>query len=280
MSRVQYRASPCTIPAADSGGGCSPGAFFPLIVRAPAVLQPKRSLIVKAEFDGPILSKSYQEGKSVAEGQLLLEIGRNRIEADYQAKSIALENAKADLSRAKKDVKLQKILFKKQAVSQSSVEDAERAVVKANQALQTAQAAFALERTRWGHNKIRAPFGGTIIKDALEEEHDVTAGKELLTLADISDYTLKARVDELEIGQVKAGQDAEVKIQAYEDKPLKATIVRLGSQAEGNALPEIPVFLQLETTEGLPLLPKLSAEVRIHVGGNCQHPFGSLNGHR
>src|SRR5262249_45339959 len=155
--------------------------------------------ILKAPFDGPVLHKSFQEGKEMKVGQTLVEIGRNKILPDYQNKKIALVNAKTDVEKAKKETRLQRILFKKQAVAQSSVDEADRNLVRAQQALQTAESSFKVEQNRWNQNILKAPFAGTIIKDGLEEETDVVTGKELLTLADISDYWLKVRVDELEI---------------------------------------------------------------------------------
>ena len=241
-------------------------APLPLVVRAPATLEPKLSVILKSAFDAPVMSKKYQEGKLVPQGQLLIELSRERIRPDYEGKQIALKNAGTDLNRARKDVLLQKALYKKQAVSLSSVEDAQRAVIHAEQTLVTAQSAFRIEEERWKKNKIYAPFSGTVVKDGLLEDREVTSGKELLTLSDLSEYSLRARVDEVEISEIKIGQAAEVKIQAYGDQVLKASVIRIGSQAEGSALPEIPVYLQLDSMAGISLLPKLTAEIRIRVG--------------
>jgi len=239
---------------------------FPLIVRAPAVLQPKRSAVLKAKFDGPVISRKYQEGAEVHEGDLLLEIGRDRIRSDFESKSNAVGNAKADLLQSKNEVKLQKRLFAKQAVSETAVREAERALVKAAQSLQLAIEELALEKDRWESNRVVAPFNGSVVNDALGQDHEVTSGKELLTVADLSDYELKTRVDELDIGQVKIGQDVEIRIQAYGGTHLQGKVLRMGTQTESSALPEIPVFIQLENASALHLLPKLSAEARIHVG--------------
>lgn len=241
-------------------------ASMPLIVRAAGVLQPKESRTLKAEFDGPILFKGYRDGDKVRVGQRLLEIGRNKIKPDYDSKLTALKNAKADLDKARKDWKLQKALYQKEAVSLSSVEDAQRAVVKAVQAVESARSAFHLEEERWNKNKFIAPFSGTVIKDFVEDERNVSSGKEVVTVADISEYSVRALVDELEIGLVKMGQTAQIRVQAYDQSALTAVVVSMGAQAEGNAVPEIPVILRLDKTEGLPLLPKLTAETRILVG--------------
>ncbi len=250
---------------------------FPLVVRAPGTLQPKRSITIKAPFDAPVLHKYFQEGKGVSEGQVLVELDRSRILSEYQNKRIAVVNARADLEKARKEARLQRVLFKKQAVAQSSVDEADRNLIRAQQSLQTAESAFTVEQKRWSQNRLKAPFKGTIIKDGLEEDREVSVNKELLTLADVSEYWLKVRVDELEISQVQVDQTADVWVQAYEGKTIQAKVVRLGSQAEGNGLPEIPVYLQLDLPNDLPLVPKLSAETRIRVGEISQALSVSLN---
>ncbi len=237
-----------------------------LVVRAPGTLQAKNAVTLKAEFEGPVVKKAYREGESVQSGQLLVEIGREKIQSDHQFKVDALKNAEEDLRRAKKEVKVQAKLFKMHAVARSAVDEAGRAVGRAEQAVQMANATYRSEMERWGKNLMTAPFAGTVVKDSLQDAPGVGAGMELLTLADVSEYAVQGKVDELQIGQLKTGQEAEVRVQAYESMPLKATLAQIGTQAEGSSLPEVPVKLVLKETGGLRLLPKMSAEARIFTG--------------
>src|SRR5262249_37917950 len=156
------------------------------------------------------------------------------------------------------------------AVAQSSVDEAERAAVRAAQALKTAEEEFRLQEERWDKDKIIADFSGTIVRDSLGEEPAVSAGKEIATLADVSGYAVVAKVDELEIGQVREGQKAEVRLQAYDGKILAAQVSEIGSQAEDSALPEVHVTLTLQDTQGLALRPKLTAVVHIVTGQVAQ----------
>jgi RND family efflux transporter MFP subunit len=241
-------------------------APLPLVVRAPATLEAKQSLTFKAEFDGPVLAKNYQEGDVMAKDQWLIKIGRDKIQMDYQTKSDAVKNAKADLIKAEKEKKLQKVLYNRQAVSRSSVEDAAQAQVRAAQALRTAEEAFRLEQVRWNKSKLIAPFGGTVIKDFVGNQPNVASGKEILTLADVSGFSVRARVDELEIAQIHEGQEARVRIEAFHDTWLPARVDRIGTQSDEAGAPEIPVTLHLDGTEGLSLRTNLAAEARINTG--------------
>jgi RND family efflux transporter MFP subunit len=237
-----------------------------LMVRAGGELAPKRSVILKAEFEGPVVSKLFKEGQAVRKGDILAEIGRDKIRLDYENKVTAVKNAESDLAKARKDQRVQRQLYRHQAVALSSVEDAERATVRAEQALRTARETLRLEEQLWNKNKIQVPFDGTLVKDSLGEDTSVSAGKELATLADISEFSVTARVDELEIGQVHVGQPAEVRLDAYPGRSFHAKVADISTEAEGSAVPVIPVTLQLEKVQQLPLLPKLSATVYITTG--------------
>ena len=241
-------------------------APMPLLVRASGTLEAKDSHTLKLDFDGPILKKQFREGQQVVKGQVLAVVSREKIEVDYQNKMDALKNAQDDLARARKDLRVQKELYHKQAVAYSTIEDAQKTLVKATQALRSAKETFALAQAQWNSSTIVSPIAGTIVKDWIGEDKSVSSGKDIVTVADVSAFTVKVTVDELEIKQVAEGQRAEIKLQIYDQTPLPAIVKEIGSAPEGNGLPEVPVVLLVTDTRGLPLRPKLTAEARIDTG--------------
>src|SRR5258706_612750 len=170
-----------------------------LVVRAPGNVDAKASVILKAQFDGTLESKQFREGQKVAAGDILAVINRDKVRLDYQQKQDALTNAKADLVQARKEVRLQKTLYEKQAVAYSAVEDARRNLVKANQALRNAEEATKLEQARWDSANVVSPIAGTVVRDAVGDDKAVMSGQEIVTIADVSEFTVKARVDEMDL---------------------------------------------------------------------------------
>src|ERR1019366_1583904 len=134
-----------------------------LIVRATGNLEAKDSNTVKAQFEGPVVSKQFHEGQPVKKGQLLAVLSREKIRLDHQNKLNDLKNAKSDLSRARKDVKIQRELFRQEAVAYSTVEDAERTLVRAQQSLRSAEEAFRLAEAQWAGANILSPLSGTVV---------------------------------------------------------------------------------------------------------------------
>jgi RND family efflux transporter MFP subunit len=237
-----------------------------LVVRAPGSLDAKDSASVKAQFEGEIVSKHFHEGQTVKAGQLLVVLNRDKIRMDYQQKQDAVINAKADLAQAKKEIRLQKTLFSKQAVAHSAVEEADRNLVRANQALRAAEQAALMEQAIWDSARVVSPIAGTVVKDDIGEDKNATNGKGIATIADVSQFTVKARVDELDIKRVAENQPAEVRIQIYPQRLFKARVTQVGSQPESADSTAIPVVLALEDMPGILLRPKLTADVRIITG--------------
>ncbi len=241
-------------------------APFPLVVRAVGAIQAKQLVTVKAPFDGPIRAKQFQEGQQVKAHTVLFEIGRNQIEAAYMERKHALRNAREDVVKAKRNVKAQEMLFRHQAIPQGEVEEARRILGRVEQDLALTDFSMQKITELWNKNVFAAPFDGTIVKDLLQNDRDVTAGQDILSLADLSEYRVVAQVDEVDVAKIRAGQAADVLLQAFEGKTLRAHVMGIGAQLNGDAMPKVPVTLRLDGTEGVPLLLNLSAEVRIDVG--------------
>gem|GEM_PF-1636140 len=237
-----------------------------LIVRAAGNLDAKDSKTIRAEFDGPLNEKHYREGDTVVKDQLLAVIGRERIRQDRQQKKDMLLSAQTDLAKARKELRLQKILYKKDAVPHSSVEDAQIGLQKAEQALRSAKEGLQLSNLQWDSSDVKAPFNGTIVKDFIGDDKFVSSGREILTVADVSEFTMKARVDELEIKQVHPGQPAIVQVQIYPQTPLLAVVRDVGSLPDSVGIPEVLVELTIKDTNQLSLKPKLTAETKIFTG--------------
>jgi RND family efflux transporter MFP subunit len=237
-----------------------------LVIRAPGRLEPKSSMTIKSQFEGDVVSKSFREGQKVKAGDLLAIISTDKIRIEHQEKQNELINAKSALSRARKEVNLQKSLYNKEAVAYSSVEEAQTNLTRASQALRAAEEGWKLEQLRWNSGKVVAPLSGTVIRDGLGDEKSVATGKEIITIADISEFTVQARVDELDIKRVTENQSAEVRLPLYPDKLFQARVTQIGSQTDSAESTAIPVELTLVDSQGVLLRPKLTADVRIVIG--------------
>ena len=86
--------------------------------------------VIKSEVREQILKRFVKEGDSVKKGQLLMELSRTDTQIEFEQKKNELQDSKADLAKAKRELRIQKKLFKNSAVPETQVEDARQSLRK------------------------------------------------------------------------------------------------------------------------------------------------------
>lgn len=95
-----------------------------------------------------------------------------------------------------------------------------------------AQAALALALSRLRETVITSPIRGVVLRKNLEVGETANPGVSILTLVDPRDLWLRAYVPEAEIGRIKVGQPARIKIDAFRDRAFAGKITEIASEAE------------------------------------------------
>lgn len=106
------------------------------------------------------------------------------------------------------------------------------AAARAN--VQRAQAAVEKANTLVGYKEFRSPTDGTILTKNYEVGDVISAGAALATLGRMNDCWIKLYIPSTQLGLVKLGGAAEVRIDAYPDRVFKAKITEVNQQAEYN----------------------------------------------
>ncbi|MHB8770582.1 MAG: HlyD family secretion protein [Syntrophales bacterium] len=104
--------------------------------------------------------------------------------------------------------------------------EAARALVAAGRA---ARAQAAIQR---GYAKLTAPWAGVITSRSVEPGEVVTPGREVMTLSDLKTVDLKIFVDETQIGKVKPGQKAEVRVDTFPERTFAGTVSFISPEGE------------------------------------------------
>jgi HlyD family secretion protein len=106
------------------------------------------------------------------------------------------------------------------------------AVAAAESQLAEARAAAALARARLAEATIVSPVTGLVLRKNVERGETVNPGTSLLTLMDPADMWLRAYVSETDVGKVRVGQRATIRVDAYPGRAFAATVSEVGSEAE------------------------------------------------
>ena len=75
---------------------------------------------------------------------------------------------------------------------------------------------------------IPAPIGGIVIAVATAPGEVAEAGKELFTIADLSTVWVQAEVYEKDLGQIRTGQMASVRVDTYSDRQFTGKVTYIG----------------------------------------------------
>ncbi len=79
---------------------------------------------------------------------------------------------------------------------------------------------------------LRAPVDGVVLKEVLHLGEMAAAGNTVLTIASLEELTLTIYVPEDQVGRVRVGQPAEVRVDSYPGRAFAGRVVFISSQAE------------------------------------------------
>jgi RND family efflux transporter MFP subunit len=118
------------------------------------------------------------------------------------------------------------------------------------------------------HTSPPGRFGGSSLLIAAGES--VREGQKLLRVTQLKQFTFNALVHEAQVSTVRVGQQTQVRVDAFPDKPLRGKVTRVSSTAEpfqrwGADSKVYAVTISIdEPPQGLK--PSMSGDVRIMTG--------------
>ena len=243
-----------------------------ITAEATGTIEPVRSVEVKSKASGEILRLHVDVGDEVGSGTLLAEVDprdvRNRFEqaqADLEVANARTEISKAQLDRSKE-------LLAGGVITQQEFESSrlDYANALANQV--KAKTNQELAQLQLSDVTIRAPMKGTVISKTVEEGQviqsasgNVSGGTTLFTMANLDSMQVRTLVDETDMGQIKSGLQATVKVEAFPERTFRGVVEKIEPQAEVQQnVTMFPVIVSLDNRNGL-LKPGMNAEVEILV---------------
>ncbi|HCJ66901.1 MAG TPA: hypothetical protein DHV62_06130, partial [Elusimicrobia bacterium] len=125
-------------------------------------IQALKSVDVKSEVSGKIISLKVDEGDYVKKGDLIAQLDSTEAELNYRKAESNYLTAKANLER-------QKVLFEKEFVTRGQLESAENS-------FKQAESDYLSAKENIDKTSIYAPMSGQVIKKYLEEGNVIASG--------------------------------------------------------------------------------------------------------
>jgi len=242
-------------------------------------IQPEREIAVKSKISG-IVKRSFREvGDPVKSGDPLFEILPDPTPMELTEARREVEIAKNVFDQANKKYERSEALRTQGILAAQDWDQADKDVQDARIRLELANERLALiEKGRVKTDRmavesiIRAPTSGTVLELLVHEGDPVVpltsyqAGTALTNLADMSTLIFKGTVDEIDVGKLREGMPAHIKVGALPDAKVEGKIYKIAPKsktAEGATLFDIEI--ELIPAEGVVLRAGYSANAEIVV---------------
>jgi RND family efflux transporter MFP subunit len=240
-STVAEKPTPVRIAAATTGPATPP-------IAATGQVASQDEMRLSFKLGGVIRRISVREGDEVRQGQRLAEIELAEVGAQ-------VEQARQLAAKAQRDLERGERLHADQVISLEQLQDLRTQASVARAALNSAQ--FNL-----GFSTIVAPRDGVVLRKLVEEREQVAPGATVLVLAARDGgYVVKLALADREVVQLKLGDPAEVRMDAYPGRMLGAKVSEISRAAEERS-GLFPVEVRLEAPQ-LPLASGLVAKVSL-----------------
>src|SRR5216117_1532128 len=259
------------------------------LVSATGKVQPETEVKISPEVAGEIIELPVIDGAHVNKGDLLVKVKPDSYKALLEQQEAAISAAKATnlqqkatMLKSEHDFKRAEDLFNKKLISEQEYNAAQAADDVAKNTyesslheIERAQAGSSQARDQLSNTTIYSPIDGTItiLNSKLGERLVATgqfAGTEVMRVADLGHMEARVDVNENDVVNVKLGDKAEVKIDAYGDRKFHGTVYQIANTGKttGTGTQEevtnFEVKIRIEDTD-VTLKPGLSCTAEIQT---------------
>jgi len=203
------------------------------IVVATGTIEPEKEVEIRPRVPGIIEHILVKEGDSVSEGQVVVEIERELLQARADEAKAALDEARVRRRFAESELTRAQQLERGGARSKQQVEDMQSRNDRAAATVARAEARHKSLSTQLSYARVVSPLSGRVLDVPVEEGSavspvtSVNGGTLLLSLAATDQLHLKGRVDENEVARVAPGQPARIRTEAFPDRIFEGKVLEI-----------------------------------------------------
>src|SRR5437660_3917159 len=218
------------------------------LVSATGKVQPETEVKISQEVAGEIIELPVIDGAQVNKGDLLVKVRPDSYKALLEQQEAAISSAKATnlqqkatMMKTEQDLKRAEEMFAKKTISiqeynaaQAAADVSKNTYESSVHEIERAQAASSQARDQLSKTTIYSPLNGTVtlLNSKLGERVVATnqfAGTEVMRVADLLKMQAVIDVNENDVPNVKVGDKANVKIDAYGDRKFEGTVAQIGN---------------------------------------------------
>ncbi|MEW9900954.1 efflux RND transporter periplasmic adaptor subunit [Chitinivorax sp. PXF-14] len=248
---------------------------------ATGTLNPVRVVNVGTQVSGTVKKLYVDYNSTVKEGQVLLELDTEQLQAKLAQSRAALAANRAKLALVRPQAERMRGLYKQEFASRQELDQAEADLATAEAAVQQSLGVIAADEYNMKNAIIRSPISGVVIDKVVDEGQTVAASFQTPTLIKIAQDLTKMQIDarfaEADLGNIKEGLQAGFRVDAFPSRNYSGTVrqVRLNPTTDQNVV-TYDVVVDVDN-DRQKLLPGMTAYVDIELGRR-EHALTVPNG--
>jgi len=246
---------------------------------AVGTIEPENEVKVKSTISGIVSEIYFKTGDKKEKGESLFKVSPNPTPLEYAEASRNIEVAEVTFKQSQlvRDRTLQ--LYQSQLVPKSDMDAVNAAYSQAMLQFKIAREKFELlekGRIRLANKKInsivKSPISGVILTQEVYRGDPVVPltnfqpGTVLCAMADMQNMLFKGTVDEIDVGKLKPGMIAQIKIGALPGAEVQGLLERISPKArkDGNST-LFDIEISIKETPGILLRAGYSATARVKI---------------
>ncbi len=237
---------------------------------------------IAPRVSGPIIRIPLSDNQRLRQGDLLFEIDPSTYQASLLKAEGMLEQAQANLLRAKQQLDRDTVLYSKKVIDLRELQNAQDEYASAGATLHAAQATLQTARLDLGFTRVVSPIDGYLTNFDTSPGTYVTAGRRLLALVDSNSFWVAAYFTEAQLAYIHSGDSVRIKLMSHPGMTFYGKVesvgwgIHLTDGAAINLLPQVqqtiewvrlpqrfPVRIKFDPIPAVPLRIGETASVSI-----------------
>jgi len=240
--------------------------------QANGVIEPITVIDVKSKASGVITKMPVETGTKLQPGDLIVQIDTRDVQNQYDQSKASLDAAQVKLSTSEANKKRSEELLKARVITPQEFEQVTVDYETAKSNVVSAQAILDQRKLALEDATVKAPQEGTVITKTVSEgtviasaSGSVSGGTTLIQMADLGVVRIRALFNESDIGNIHAGEPANVTVDAYPDRRFTGVVEKIEPQAVVQQnVTMFPVLVNLQNAEGL-LKPGMNGSIAVLI---------------
>jgi len=231
------------------------------------VIKAKEQVKISSKSGGRLAFLGVKEGDIVKKGELIAKLDDAELIAQSKQAEASLDQAKIDLETSKKNHERMSSLFAEKVITEQQMDNALSQLKVSQARLKQIQGQADLIQTQLDNARITTPISGMVFQKFINPGEIINPGAPLVTVFNPSSLYVEVNIDEADVGKIRNGQPAEIRLDAYPGAVVEGNVNYIASASQDIKEKGVTFLVEiLIKKNGVQLRLGMTADVDITIG--------------